>query len=201
MVTRMHKARQYHRAKRAFDIVCSSVLIALTLPVLLAAWLAVRLTSRGPAIFRQKRMGYRGAVFTMFKFRTMAHGTARPLDLVVRGDPRVTPVGRLLRATHLDELPQLFNVLRGEMSMVGPRPDELGIAEHLKRTIPGYAECLNMVPGLTGLSQLVGREKINGRGRRFEVWLHRVYRRKMCLAYDLLVVLLTVPHMLRQRGV
>ena len=85
--------------------------------------------------------------------------------------------------------------------MVGPRPDELGIAEHLRRTVPGYAECLNMMPGLTGLSQLVGREKVNHRGRRFEVWLHRQYRRRMCLAYDLLLVLLTVPHMLGLRGV
>jgi lipopolysaccharide/colanic/teichoic acid biosynthesis glycosyltransferase len=195
------EGRRYHKGKRVFDVVCSSVLLFLGMPLLLAIWLAVRLTSRGPAIFRQYRMGYRGRVFMMFKFRTMVKGTARHLDLVVRGDPRVTPVGRLLRATHLDELPQLFNVLRGDMSMVGPRPDELGIAEHLKRTVPGYAECLSMVPGLTGLSQLVGREKINRRGRRFEVWLHRQYRRKMCLAYDMLVILLTIPHMLRQRGV
>lgn len=131
----------------------------------------------------------------------MKVGTEKQLDLVTRGDPRVTSVGKFLRATHLDELPQLINVLRGEMSMVGPRPDEIGIGEDLKEKIPGYAECLDLMPGITGLSQLVGRETIIERGRRLEIRLHGYYRRHRSLLYDFKVMASTVPHILRRRGV
>jgi lipopolysaccharide/colanic/teichoic acid biosynthesis glycosyltransferase len=191
----------YYTAKRAMDVLLSSLLLLALLPLLALIWLAIRLTSPGPALFLQRRMGRHGRPFTIHKFRTMADGSARELDLVTRGDPRVTPVGRLLRRAHLDELPQLWDVLRGRMSMVGPRPDEYGIAEHLSRTVPGYAGRLDMPPGITGLSQLAGRERVNALGRGYEVLLHRLYRRRRSLAYDLRLVAMTVPHVLRKGGV
>ena len=191
----------YQNMKRTFDVLCSLYLIVLFSPLLLAIGILVRLTSKGPVIYKQKRMGHRGRVFTIYKFRTMQNGMERYLDLVKRGDPRVTWIGSFLRTMHLDELPQLFNVIVGDMSMVGPRPDELRIALYLKERVRGYHECLEMVPGLTGLSQLVGREKVNRLGRRFEVWLHRHYRKRRSLAYDFKILALTVPHVLRQRGV
>ena len=196
----MADARYYH-AKRALDVALAVLLLAAMSPLLAALAAAVRLTSPGPALFRQKRMGRHGRPFTMYKLRTMRNGSARRLDLVERGDPRVTTLGWVLRRTHLDELPQLWNVLVGDMSMVGPRPDEYGIAEHLSRTVPGYSDCLDMPPGITGLSQLVGRERVNSLGRGYEVRLHRRYRRRRGLAYDLLLLAVTVSHVLRGRGV
>lgn len=191
----------YHKAKRAFDVSLTFLVILLCSPVLLGIAAAVWLTSEGPVIFRQRRIGWKGREFIMYKFRTMKDGTSKRLDLVTRNDPRVTRVGNFLRATHMDELPQLFNVLKGDMSLVGPRPDEFHIAQHLAMSVPGYGECLDMIPGLTGLSQLCGREKVNRLGRKFEVRLHRWYRRNRSFAYDALLVLATVPHVILRRGV
>lgn len=191
----------YHKAKRAFDVAVTLGVLALSAPLLVIISIAVWLTSDGPIIFRQKRVGWKAKEFIMYKFRTMLVGTNKDVDLVTKGDPRVTPVGRFLRATHLDELPQLFNILKGDMSFVGPRPEESNLAQYLALRIPGYVEALDMVPGLTGLSQLCGREKVNRLGRRFEVKLHRWYRRNRSLAYDALLILATIPHVLFRRGV
>ena len=191
----------YHQGKRIFDLACSSALLTLNAPLMLGIGAAIKLTSKGPVVFKQQRTGYQGKPFTMYKFRTMETGSERHLDLVERGDPRVTKVGTFLRASHLDELPQLINVIKGDMSMVGPRPDVVSIADHLALKVPGYVEALDMMPGLTGLSQLCGRERVNRIGRHFEVRLHRWYRRNRSLAYDALLVLATIPHMLLRRGV
>jgi lipopolysaccharide/colanic/teichoic acid biosynthesis glycosyltransferase len=116
----------------------------------------VRLTSRGPAIYRQLRVGRQGRPFFMYKIRTMGHDAeaasgpvwARP------GDPRVTPLGRVLRKVHLDEVPQLFNVLKGEMALVGPRPERPEFTQQLAARIPNYLERLTVLPGITGLAQI-----------------------------------------------
>src|SRR5262249_32650180 len=120
--------------KRALDLAAASVALVVLAPLLAVVWLLVRLSSPGPAIFRQARVGFRGNHFTVYKFRTMvsdhpqtaleAKATAANEGILLKGkdDSRVTPIGRWLRSTSLDELPQLFNVLRGEMSLVGPRP-------------------------------------------------------------------------------
>lgn len=191
----------YYKTKRVFDVTLTLVVLALSFPLFIAISIAVWLTSDGSVIFRQRRIGWKAREFTMYKFRTMKVGTNKSIDLVTRDDPRVTSVGRFLRATHLDELPQLFNILKGDMSLVGPRPEEFNLAQHLAMRIPGYTESLDMMPGLTGLSQLCGREKVNRLGRRFEVKLHRWYRRNRSLAYDALLVMATIPHMLFRRGV
>ena len=126
------------------------------LPMMAATILVVRLTSRGPGIYRQKRVGLRGETFVMRKIRTMrldAESHSGPVWAVQR-DPRVTRVGRLIRRLHLDELPQLFNVLLGEMDLVGPRPERPEFTQWLSREIPGYLNRLAVRPGITGLAQI-----------------------------------------------
>ena len=143
--------------KRIFDCVVSLIMLVLVSPILLAAMVMVRLTSTGPIIYTQRRLGVRGKIFTIFKLRTMYRDSEPNGDRwCVPGDPRVTPVGRLLRFTHVDELPQLLNVLHGDMSLVGPRPERPEIVAHLERCFPAYRNRLLVRPGLTGLAQVLG---------------------------------------------
>jgi len=137
--------------KRAFDIAVSAVgLVVLALPISIVA-IVVRLTSKGPALFRQRRVGMGGELFTVRKFRTMRAGHGDPSPVTVRGDSRITGVGRVLRRFKLDELPQLWNVFIGEMSLVGPRPDVPAYYEKLEGK-----ECriLELRPGITGPATL-----------------------------------------------
>lgn len=153
--------------KVVFDVVAAAVLTVLLLPFLGAVAVAVRVTSPGPAIFRQTRPGRDGVLFTMYKFRSMEVGAEARLDEVIEdvglyykpvADPRVTPIGRLLRRTSMDELPQLFNVLLGHMSLVGPRPQTLReFAQYDDVT----ARRLLVKPGLTGLWQVSGRSNLS----------------------------------------
>lgn len=139
-----------------FSYVLSVLILILTLPLIALAFLAVKLTSRGPIIYSQVRLGRYGREFTIYKIRSMhdnCEGTAGP-QWSMPGDPRVTPVGRVLRVTHLDELPQLWNVLRGDMTLVGPRPERPEIAARLETMISQYAERTQVLPGLTGLAQV-----------------------------------------------
>ena len=148
--------RPYFRWKRFVDCFLAALLLIPCLPVMGLLVLLVRLTSRGPGIFRQARVGKGGRTFTMYKIRSMVHDAealtgaawAQP------DDPRVTTLGRFLRIFHLDELPQLFNVLKGEMSLVGPRPERPEFVSVLVQKIPGYANRLAVAPGITGLAQL-----------------------------------------------
>jgi lipopolysaccharide/colanic/teichoic acid biosynthesis glycosyltransferase len=162
--------------------------------------LAVRATSSGPAWFRQKRLGLGGAPFTLFKFRTM---TADAPDLRNADgstfnspdDPRVTPVGRFLRATSLDELPQLFNVIKGDMSLVGPRPE---LVDQVRFYSDRDKQRLEVRPGITGLAQLSGRNSLAWSKRR-ELDLEYLERRTLGL--DLGILFKTLPYVLRRRGV
>ncbi|MFL5339175.1 MAG: sugar transferase [Gemmataceae bacterium] len=148
--------RPYDSLKATFDFVLALLLIALTLPVMLIAGLLVKLTSPGPALYHQVRVGRDGRPFRIIKLRTMHHNCELLTGIrwASKGDPRVTPVGRLLRCTHIDELPQLWNVLRGEMSMVGPRPERPEFVGPLATAIPGYRGRLAVKPGITGLAQI-----------------------------------------------
>lgn len=143
--------------KRMLDIVGAVVGILLTSPLLIGAAIAIRLDSPGPILFRQERRGLNGKSFVIFKFRSMCV-TESGHDMVqaTRGDPRVTRVGRVLRATSIDELPQLFNVLGGEMSLVGPRPHAIRHDDELARALPRYAERRRVKPGITGWAQVHG---------------------------------------------
>ncbi len=142
--------------KRVFDGAIALVLLVLTLPLILLAAVLVKLTSPGPALYRQTRVGRRGRLFTILKIRTMLHNCEALTGprWSVPNDPRVTWVGRLLRLSHLDELPQLVNVLRGDMSLIGPRPERPEFLPHLYQAVGGYPNRLSVRPGVTGLAQV-----------------------------------------------
>jgi lipopolysaccharide/colanic/teichoic acid biosynthesis glycosyltransferase len=145
----------YEAVKPRLEFLLAAVMLLLTSPLILLVMVLVRLSSRGPAIYRQQRIGLGGRTFTIYKIRTMYEDSERDGPTwAVPGDPRVTPVGWVLRATHLDELPQLINVLLGEMSLVGPRPERPEFVEKLERDLPGYRRRLAVRPGVTGLAQV-----------------------------------------------
>jgi putative colanic acid biosynthesis UDP-glucose lipid carrier transferase len=144
-------------AKRALDILGALGGLIFLAPMLLIVAIAIKLESRGPVIFRQRRTGFDGKPFIIYKFRSMR--AADDGDKVVqarKGDPRVTRVGALIRRTSIDELPQLMNILKGEMSLVGPRPHALAHDEYYGRRIPGYDLRFYAKPGLTGYAQVSG---------------------------------------------
>jgi lipopolysaccharide/colanic/teichoic acid biosynthesis glycosyltransferase len=142
--------------KRAADFLCALVLLVAAAPLLLLTALLVKWTSSGPAFYTQRRLGRNGRPFTIFKLRTMQHDCESLTGprWCVPGDPRVTPLGMFLRKTHLDELPQLLNVLWGDMSLVGPRPERPEFLPELEATFPRYRERLAVRPGITGLAQV-----------------------------------------------
>jgi lipopolysaccharide/colanic/teichoic acid biosynthesis glycosyltransferase len=146
----------YFRAKYLLDYLIALTLLLPGLPIMAIIVCLVRLTSRGPAIYRQCRVGRKGHAFHIYKIRSMRHDAeARTGPAWTQSsDPRVTPMGHFLRKFHLDELPQLFNVLKGEMSLVGPRPERPEFVEVLSRQIPNYINRLAVLPGITGLAQL-----------------------------------------------
>ncbi len=184
-------------AKRAFDLVASSLLIMLTAPVLLACALAVKLTSPGPVFFRQVRIGIGGTPFEILKFRTMKVNDDSAKQWSVDDDDRVTRVGRILRPTHLDELPQLINVLRGEMSLVGPRPERPHFVEQFGMEIEDYHERHRVPVGITGWAQVNGfwgDTSIETRVR-----LDNRYIENWSLWRDLVIGLRTIPTLLGKR--
>lgn len=199
-----------HVASRALDIVVSVILLIFLAPVFLIIALAVKLTDPGPAIFAHRRIGQRGKEFYCLKFRSMyVHGEERLQEILasnaelarewhishkLTNDPRITPLGRFLRVSSLDELPQLVNVLVGEMSLVGPRPIVLAEAERYGRFFRHYAE---VKPGLTGLWQVSGRSDCSYR-RRVAADIH--YCRSKSLAFDLRIMVATIPAVLLAKG-
>jgi lipopolysaccharide/colanic/teichoic acid biosynthesis glycosyltransferase len=149
-------ARVYLAAKAVFDFVVALSLLILTAPLIVGAMLLVKLTSPGPMLYTQTRLGRRGRPFTVYKIRTMAHNCESLSGPCwsTPGDMRVTSLGRLLRRTHIDELPQLWNVLRGDMSLIGPRPERPEFAPRLEQAVPHYRLRLAVRPGVTGLAQV-----------------------------------------------
>ncbi len=150
-----HQRYHYFERKYTVERVAGWLLLIPALPAIGFCWLLVRIGSRGPGFFRQTRVGQGGQEFQVIKLRTMRlDAEANGPQWSVKGDPRITRLGRVLRALHLDELPQLFNVARGEMVLVGPRPERPEFVELLTREIPGYSRRLIVKPGITGLSQI-----------------------------------------------
>ena len=185
---------------RIRDLSIASVLLLLFSPALLLCALAVLLSSPGPALFRQHRLGLHARPFTLLKFRTMIHGAP---DLRNRDgsaytgddDRRVTPVGRVLRKSSLDELPQLFNVLRGEMSLVGPRPDQVDQIRFYSQT---EKRKLHVKPGITGLAQISGRNHISWERRKA---LDVEYAARQSFWLDLSILARTIPYVLLRKDI
>lgn len=209
--------RCYEVTKRAMDISLSALALVVLFPLMLGLSFLIKVTSPGPALFRQRRVGRSGKEFTCFKFRTMRNGASpelhqRYFSAYVRGepassegkggqeiykvvdDPRVTRVGGRLRATCLDELPQFVNVFRGEMSLVGPRP---AIPYELEMYSPHHFQRLAVKPGITGLWQVKGHHLAP-----FEqmVEMDLDYIRRRSLGMDMKLILLTVPRLLGIKG-
>jgi len=146
----------YHSSKRGFDMIVAALLLIPGIPIIILLMFLVKLTSKGPAIFSQIRVGKDGKHFTMYKIRTMRTDAEAETGAVwaIKKDPRTTLIGRILRRLHLDELPQLFNVLCGDMALVGPRPERPEFVDILDKKIKGYSLRLLIVPGVTGYAQL-----------------------------------------------
>jgi lipopolysaccharide/colanic/teichoic acid biosynthesis glycosyltransferase len=197
--------------KRSMDLVGSACGLIFLAPILLVVALLIRFDSRGPVIFRQKRVGLNGRTFWCLKFRTMVADAEQRLIALesrnesscgvlfkIKNDPRVTPLGRLLRRTSLDELPQLWNVLVGEMSLIGPRPLQLRDSERLEMLEPeGYARRLSVLPGLSGPWQVAGRSNLDG-GRMLD--LDMDYVENWSLAMDVRLLFKTVDVVFRCKG-
>jgi lipopolysaccharide/colanic/teichoic acid biosynthesis glycosyltransferase len=193
------------RVKRASDVIGAAALLVLAAPLLAAIAVAIKLDSPGPVLFRQTRVGKGGRPFRMLKFRTMVDGAEalreRLLDLnesdgffKIAADPRITRVGRILRRTSLDELPQLFNALRGEMSLVGPRPL---VPEEDQRVEGARRRRLDLVPGMTGPWQIRGSSRVSLPEM---VALDDRYVAEWSLWTDAKILLWTAAHVARRRG-
>jgi undecaprenyl phosphate N,N'-diacetylbacillosamine 1-phosphate transferase len=186
--------------KRAFDIVAALALLVASLPLwVVIAW-RIHRDDKGPVFFRQPRLGRGGTPFDMWKFRTMKVSAAdlrNPDGSTYNGvdDPRVTSVGRTLRSTSLDELPQLINVIVGDMSLVGPRPDLVDARQHYR---PEDHTRLSVRPGITGWAQLNGRNDLPWQARR-DLDLEYIRRRSLWL--DLAILVRSVPFVLGRRGI
>jgi lipopolysaccharide/colanic/teichoic acid biosynthesis glycosyltransferase len=148
--------RPYLAVKSALEFIAASVILVMAMPLIAFAAVLVKLTSRGPVFYSQVRVGYAGKPYRIFKIRTMAHECEKQSGArwCTTHDTRITPVGRFLRRTHLDELPQLWNVIRGDMSLIGPRPERPEFVPALQRAIPHYTDRLLVRPGVTGLAQV-----------------------------------------------
>jgi len=220
-------------AKRITDILVSACLLVLLAPLLVLVAILVKLTSPGPIVFRQTRVGLNlrrnprdrrqlhllrvfnrrnpppdrrgsfqyGKLFVLYKFRTMRTDAERGgPQFAVKHDPRVTSIGRFLRRTRLDELPQLWNVLRGEMSLVGPRPERPEFIEKLSAEIPDYLQRLGLKPGLTGVAQVVNGYDNDIEGFRRKVALDLLYLQNCCFTNDLRILFRTIRVVLTGSG-
>lgn len=183
-----HPSAVFRCAKRCFDIAFSAVALVISAPIIAICAVLVKATSRGPAFFRQRRVGLRGREFTIYKLRTMIIDAERDSGprLADPYDARVTSVGRILRTTRLDELPQFVNVLKGEMSVVGPRPERPEFVSRYVQTVPGYAKRMAVKPGITGLAQVWGDYSTDVHTKLKYDWLY-VYRQSIWLDLKVLV--------------
>lgn len=204
------------RACRGLNVAVACAALLFSVPLMGAIALLIKLTSRGPVVFRQERIGidrrsrrraaslpcrrehdHGGRVFTIYKFRTMRTDASSPREVwASKGDPRVTRLGRSLRATRLDELPQFLNVLKGDMNIVGPRPEQPGIFRQLDQQFQAYRRRQRVLPGITGLAQVeLGYvTDVEGVGRKVQLDLEYIRRRSA--PRDLLIMGRTVPVML-----
>ena len=221
--------------KRAADVAIATTMLILLSPVMLLTAILVKLTSPGPVIFHQTRVGLNlrrpgaerrvevlpppdgeerrvpdsdrrkeftyGRLFTLYKFRSMRNDAEKNgAQFAVKGDARVTPLGRFMRKTRLDELPQLWNVICGDMSLVGPRPERPEFIKNLSDEIPGYLDRLGLKPGLTGVAQIVNGYDTNLESFRRKVAFDLMYLRNCCLWNDMKILFRTIRVVLSGSG-
>jgi lipopolysaccharide/colanic/teichoic acid biosynthesis glycosyltransferase len=194
MQTFLPTSRMYQWWKRGVDITGSSILLFMLAPAFLAVAIAIKLTSPGPVFFRQNRLTQGGRIFTLIKFRSMSVDaeSSTGATFAQKSDPRVTPVGTFLRRTRLDELPQLINVLRGDMSLIGPRPERPEIADQLSKRISRFPVRLRAKAGLTGLAQVIQGYPNDVDGYRRKLSLDILYIRQQSLLLDAWIALKTI---------
>ncbi len=189
--------------KRIVDGFSAVVGLIIVSPIMAVIALAIKLDSKGPALYVQERVGRLGKPFQMYKFRTMGINAeiSGPVWAARGHDPRVTRLGAFLRKSHLDELPQLFNVLKGEMSLVGPRPERPCFVETLNREIPRYDERLFIKPGMTGLAQVHYRYDQTLADVKRKLRFDLLYMKRMCLMLDARILAWTLLVVVTGRGV
>ena len=191
----------YEVSRRALDVIGSLLLLAFALPLLLLVAFLIKVDSTGPVLYRQSRVGLHGRIFTMLKFRSMR------VDAEVAGpcwatdrDPRMARIGAFIRATRLDEVPQLLNVLRGEMSLVGPRPERPHFVQQLAAIIPRYNERTHVLPGITGWAQINYPYGASVEDARAKLAFDLFYINNRALLLDLRILLRTIPVVLFRIG-
>lgn len=206
LVVKPKLSRPQQIVKRCLDLVIASIGLVLLSPIMLLVALAIKLESKGPVIYKQTRIGKDGREFTFYKFRSMYEGADKIRDQLqhlneasgpifkIKNDPRITRVGRIIRKTSLDELPQFFNVLKGDMSLVGPRPP---LPCEVEQYTPYQRQRLAVLPGITCLWQISGRSNID-----FDRWveLDLEYIRKQSLWLDLMILIKTIPAVIKGTG-
>jgi sugar transferase (PEP-CTERM system associated) len=188
--------------KRLFDLVVATALLILTLPLMLIIALLVRRDSPGPALYRQERVGLGGRIFTMVKFRSMrmdAEAAGEP-RWAEQDDARITRIGKWIRYTRIDELPQLFNVLRGEMSLIGPRPERPYFVNQLNEVVPLYSTRHWVKPGMSGWAQVKGSYGASVDDAREKLEYDLYYVKHRSLAFDMLILLRTLRVVLLREG-
>jgi len=190
--------RESRRIKRVLDLVVALVLALIFLPVIAAAALLIATDGGGP-FFRQVRIGERGRPITIYKLRTMRSSRGTAARWSFAGDPRVTPLGRFLRRTHIDELPQLLNVLRGEMSIVGPRPEQPEFVSRLEDSLPFYERRHLIKPGITGWAQIRCGYAGSDRGSALKLCHDLFYMKYGSIRLDLLILVRTVRQIAKRR--
>lgn len=187
--------------KRCIDCLLGGLALVLLSPLLLIVALLIKIDSRGSVFFMQRRAGLHGKPFRIFKFRTMLDRSADAIDQLQEGvisqghDPRITRVGRFIRGASIDELPQLLNIVKGDMSIVGPRPI---LMEQKEVVPPGYMTRFSVRPGLTGLAQVSGRRSL---GWLQQLWLDAEYVKQYSLLYDAVIIVRTVKVVLIGGGI
>lgn len=184
----------YDRIKRGMDVVGALTLGVVLAPCMVGVAAIVRLSSPGPILYRQKRLTQGGKEFMLCKFRTMRQDAEKESGAVVAQlhDNRVTPIGRILRKTRLDELPQLWNVLQGDMSLIGPRPERPELAKNFEKKIRGFGRRLGVKAGLTGLAQVIQGYPEYTDGYRQKLALDVLYIKKKSMALDLWIAMKTI---------
>lgn len=194
--------RSFRKFKRVFDSIVAVAAVVFTAPIILLTAIVIKIVSPGPAFFKQERVGWHGKIFNIYKLRTMKIDAEKYTGPVwaKENDPRLIKFGRTIRRLHIDELPQLFNVLKGEMSIVGPRPERPVFVSELSGKIVDYEKRLSVKPGITGLAQVWHKYDETIEDVKKKVKYDLLYIREMCLMVDLRIIMRTFLVAVRGKG-